>query len=156
MRRFWLVGLLALLGGVAHAGGAEVFNAHCTICHQANAEGIPGLYPPLANSIGAYVAVPEGRAYLVHVVSFGLSGPIAVHGQTYVGLMQAWPSLSDDEVAQVLSYILTSFNSKLIPKDFAPLTPQEVAKHRASKVSITDLLKQRAELLKSIGASAGS
>jgi mono/diheme cytochrome c family protein len=144
-----------MLNGVAHAGGADIFSAHCAICHQPNAGGVPGMYPPLASSIGAYVNVPEGRAYLVHVVAFGLTGAISVHGQTYVGLMQSWPGLSDEEIAQVLNYILTNFNSKLIPKHCRPLTAGEVAKYRASSVSIGDLLKQRAALLKSINAAPG-
>ena len=148
--------LLPAICGIANAGGAEIFNAHCAICHQAGATGIPGMYPPLADSIGNYVAVPQGRAYLVHVVSFGLSGPISVHGQTYAGLMQSWPSLSDEEVAAVLNYILTTFNSNLLPKDFAPLTGAEVKRYRADGVSIGALLKQREALMKTLAAGHGT
>jgi len=99
-----LIVLLTLLAscGFAKADGLEIFNAHCAICHQPNAAGIPGMYPPLADSIGSYVTLPQGRAYLVHVVSFGMTGPISVHDQLYNGMMQPWPLLTDEEVAQVL------------------------------------------------------
>ena len=143
MKLVFLLVLVATLSGVANAGGVDLFNSHCAICHQGNAAGVPGMYPPLADSIGNYVRVPAGRAYLVHVVAFGLTGPISVHGQTYVGLMQSWPGLSDEEIAEVLNYILDTFNSKLIPRDFKPLTADEVKNYRATTVSIGDLLAQR-------------
>jgi mono/diheme cytochrome c family protein len=140
--------LVPALCAVASAGGAEVFSSHCTICHQANGNGLPGMYPPLADSIGRDVKFPEGRAYLVHVVSFGLTGPISVHGQAYNGLMQSWPALSDDEIAQVLDFVLANFNAKLLPKNFSPLTAAEVKKDRARNISVGDVRKERDSLMK--------
>lgn len=114
------------------------------------------MYPPLADSIGRDVTVPQGRAYLVHVVSFGMTGPISVHGQLYNGLMQSWPALSDDEIAQVLDYILTKFNAKLLPKNFSPLIAAEVKKDRARNISVGDVHKERDSLMKLLdGKPAG-
>ena len=110
------------------------------------------MYPPLADSIGNYVAIPAGRAYLVHVVSFGMSGPISVRGQTYLGVMQPWPKFTNQDVAQVLNYILTTFNAKLLPKDFAPLTSEEVRKYRTSNTGLGDVRIEREAMLKALAA----
>jgi mono/diheme cytochrome c family protein len=154
--RLIVAGLLLLTtGGIASAGGSDIFNTNCIVCHQADAKGVVGMYPPLADSIGSYVAVPAGRVYLVHVVSFGMTGPISVHDQTYNGLMQPWPRFTDDEIAQVLNYVLTSFNAKLLPKDFAPLTSDEVARCRASNGVLGSVHKEREALMKILSPHHG-
>ncbi len=109
------------------------------------------MYPPLADSIGSYVAIPEGRAYLIRVVSFGMNGPISVHGQTYNGMMQPWQKFKDEEIAEVLNYVLTNFNAKLLPKDFSPLMSGEVKKYRTT-AALGDIRKEREALLKALSA----
>jgi mono/diheme cytochrome c family protein len=138
--------------GIAGAGGGDIFNAHCVICHQHNGDGVVGMYPPLADSIGAYAAIPAGRAYLVHVVSFGMTGPIAVHGQVYNGVMQAWPSLTDGDVADVLNFALVRFNAKLLPSNFKPLSRDEVKKYRTARTALGDVHKERDALMKALAA----
>ncbi|HLX36817.1 MAG TPA: cytochrome c [Candidatus Binataceae bacterium] len=155
LRFAFIVSALMLLlptGGTARAGGRDVYNAHCAICHQANGNGVVGMYPPLADSIGSYVALPAGRTYLVHVVSFGLVGPVSVHGQGYSGVMQAWPVLKHQEVADVLNFALTTFNAKLLPKNFTPLTAAEVKKHRDFRSGLGDVHKERDALIKALSA----
>jgi mono/diheme cytochrome c family protein len=149
-----LVALMVVLamGGIARADGAAIFNSNCVICHQADATGLSGMYPPLADSIGSYVAIPRGRAYLVHVVSFGMTGPIAVHDQIYNGVMYPWPNFTDEDIAQVLNYVLTSFNAKLLPKDFAPLTVEEVKKYRTANTAMGDVHQEREALIKALAA----
>ncbi|MBC8027136.1 MAG: cytochrome C, partial [Steroidobacteraceae bacterium] len=56
----------------------------------------------------------------------GLKGPITVNGQNYNGAMPDF-SLSDEEIAAVLSYVRTSFGNA-----GATLTPAEVQRVRAS------------------------
>lgn len=147
--------LLATCGIASAANGSDIFNSNCVICHQSNAKGVPGMYPPLADSIGSYVAIPEGRAYLVHVVSFGLTGAISLHGQTYNGVMQPWPKFKDEDVAQVLNYVLTTFNAKLPGEDFTPLDADEVKKYRAANIALGDVHKEREALLKALAAHQG-
>jgi mono/diheme cytochrome c family protein len=154
-----VLALLLALAAAAQAGGADVFEANCAVCHQPDGNGIPGMYPPLANSVGADVRVAQGRSYLVHVVSFGLAGAIAVHGTAYNGVMQPWPQLSDRELAEVLDYILTNFNGAALPKNFTPLSAAEVKKYRSQPVTMSETYKERAALMKTIesaSASAGS
>lgn len=145
-----LLAALTATASIANAAQANVYGAHCAVCHQPNGEGIPGMYPPLANSIGRFAGLDSGRQYLVQVVSFGISGPISVHGQTYDGVMQSWPQLSDEEVAEALNRVLTSFNEALLPKDFHPLQADEVKRIRAKHLSTSDVHKERVALEQSL------
>src|SRR5271166_4853433 len=115
---------------LASSAGQKLFASNCAVCHQVDGRGIAAFYPPLAESIGAYVALPQGRAYLVHVVSFGMMGPVAVHGQSYDGLMQPWPQLSDADLAEVLNYVLASFNGDLLPRGFVPVSAAEAPRQQ--------------------------
>jgi mono/diheme cytochrome c family protein len=125
---------------------SQVFEQRCVICHQPNAQGVPGLYPPLADSIGYYVSVKDGRRYLVHVLLNGLSGPVLVKGVTYNGLMPQFAMLSDEDIAAVLNEVLTRFNSSALPKDFQPITPDEVKAGRAITKNSIELMRERAQI----------
>lgn len=142
------VGILS--GGIADASGAELFVAHCTVCHQADGQGIPGIYPPLANSAGDFVHTKDGRAYLAHVVSFGLNGPITVRGMPFNGFMQAWVHLSDEDIAQLLNHVLTSFNANLLPRDFAPFSAAEIKRDRSRPMTSTEVYHE----LRTLGAAS--
>jgi mono/diheme cytochrome c family protein len=128
----------------------EVFAARCVVCHQKAAQGVLGVYPPLADSIGNYVRAKDGRDYLIHVVLGGRSGPVEVKGTTYYGLMPQFSQLSDAEIATALNQVLTRFNASEIPKDFAPITEAEVKRARAIRRSPTDLARERTELTKEL------
>lgn len=87
--------------------GAQVYAGKCTGCHQANGAGVAGVFPPLAAS--PWVTGPEAR--LVQILLHGIQGPIDVLGTTYNGLMPAWKSLSDEEIAAVATYVRESFGN---------------------------------------------
>ncbi len=94
--------------------GRRVF-ANCVACHQAEGEGVEGVYPPLAGS--PFVNGPPG--ILIRIVLGGLSGPVTVHGRTYDGEMPAWKHLPDQQVAAVLTWVRSSFGNS------APAIPPE-------------------------------
>ena len=80
----------------------------CVACHQANGQGVPGVYPPLAGS--EWVTGSEER--LIRVLLHGLTGPIQVKGNTYNQLMPAFGRVpgggynwNSERIAHVLSYI---------------------------------------------------
>ena len=85
--------------------GAAVFADRCAVCHGAQAAGIPGTFPSLHEQIAAFANTPEGRDYLVMVVTTGLVGTLKVGGVTYNGVMPAQSGLSEAEVAAVLSFL---------------------------------------------------
>jgi len=153
MRKIMFVAVLMMgLASLALAGdGQAVYNQFCASCHMANGQGAPGTFPPLANWVGNFVKQDEGRAVLVHVTTFGMQGQISVKGKTYNGFMPPFAQLSNDQVADLLNFILTTWNKDLLPKGFEPLTAEEVAKYRAKALTPADVAKERNELAAKLG-----
>jgi cytochrome c5 len=139
--------ILIFFTPICRAGESDVFTARCVICHQANAQGVPGMYPPLAESIGTDLQLPQGREYLILVALSGMTGPVDVNGTTYNGLMPSFATLPDAEIAAALNYVLTKFNADKLPKDFAPITADEVKQARATPDSPSQLPHQREALM---------
>lgn len=118
----WLRGLAGAVTPPPHPGKA-IYDALCLTCHQADAKGLPGIYPPLT----ANERITGEARPLIRVVLHGLSGPLQVNGQTY-GVMPMPPmGLDDQHLAEVLSYVRTSFGN-----DAPPVTPAQVAAERVS------------------------
>ncbi len=91
--------------------GQEIYEMACLPCHQPEGKGLPGVYPPLAGSH----LVQGDRATLVKILLHGLSGPITVAGQNFGGLdsvpMPAMGGLTDQQIADVLTYVRQDFGS---------------------------------------------
>jgi len=127
--------------------GAQVYGANCASCHQANGQGIPGAFPPLAGHVPELVAPDGGRTYLIDTLLYGLQGQISVSGQTYNGVMPAWGHLSDEQIAAVVSYISYEWdNAADLPDGFSPFGTDEVAGERGKGLSGSDVLDLRGEL----------
>ena len=109
---------------VAAVDGAQIYT-RCATCHQVNGQGLPGTYPPLANS-----AIANGDPVVpVAVITHGLQGPIEVDGKQFNSVMPPYGTgqpLSDDEIAAVLTYVRTSFGNSS-----GAVTAQQVADARA-------------------------
>ena len=108
---------------VAKLDGALLYASHCVACHQANGQGLPGVFPPLA---GASWVTGDERV-LAHILVFGVSGELVVNGSTYMGSMPSFAKLSDAELAALASFIRGNWSNQA-----APVTPQTVAQARAS------------------------
>ena len=93
------------------AEGKTVFSKVCAACHQANGQGLPGAFPPLAGS--DWVAGPEEQ--LILPVLHGLNGEIVVNGETWNGAMPAQATLDDRQVAAVLSYVRSAWGNSAPP-----------------------------------------
>ena len=93
--------------------GLALYRSICQACHGADGNGVNGLAPPLNNSDW----VTGDKKRLAAVVLYGLSGPITVSKKLYKtpevsGEMPGIASntnFSDEDVAQVLSYIRGSW-----------------------------------------------
>jgi mono/diheme cytochrome c family protein len=103
------------------ARGRAVYMANCQVCHQGHGQGLPGQFPPLA---GSEWVVADGTARLIRIPMHGLTGPIQVRGQTWVGTMTPIP-LNDEDLAAVLSYIRNAWGNEA-----APVTPEQVSQVR--------------------------
>lgn len=91
--------------------GKQVYDRTCTACHQPNALGTPGTFPPLAGS--DWVNEKEaGR--IIRLVLHGFSGSgLVVNGKPFetssqmTAFGEAPPpgGLSDEEIAAVITYV---------------------------------------------------
>lgn len=146
---------LLLAAGLAVAGaalaqdlGETTFQTNCVACHQANGQGVPAAFPPLAGQVPKLLAPEDGRTYLIDVLLYGLQGEITVDGQAYNGVMPPWPQLSDEQAAAVLTHTSTAWeNEAALPDGFEPFTADEVAARRDLGLSGSDVYDQREELL---------
>lgn len=146
----WIVaaGLVASTAAFAQSDGESVYQSNCVACHQANGEGIPSAFPPLAGHVPDLLARDGGRTYLAHTLLYGLQGSITVDGATYNGAMPAWQQLDDDQLAGVLTYISTAWENEAdLPEDFEPFTAEEIASQRDAGLTAGDVLEERTDLL---------
>jgi nitrite reductase (NO-forming) len=87
--------------------GAALFNGTCSVCHQNGGEGVPNVFPPLAKS--DFLAADKKRA--IGIPLNGLTGPVTVNGQQFNGVMPPMSQLNDDEIANILTYVLNSWGN---------------------------------------------
>lgn len=88
--------------------GKATYMRTCFACHQAEGQGIPNAFPPLAKS--DYLNADLNRA--IDIILNGKTGEITVNGEKYNSVMTK-QDLTDEEVANVLTYIYNSWgNSK--------------------------------------------
>lgn len=88
--------------------GKKLFARQCQQCHQAEGQGIPGVYPPLA---GSEWVVGDERLP-AKILLLGMNGPITVKGESYNGNMPPVGMWSDRDIASVLSYIRYSWGNE--------------------------------------------
>jgi mono/diheme cytochrome c family protein len=88
--------------------GATIYTTYCGTCHQRNGQGASGRFPPLAGT--EWVTGDKNR--LSGIVLQGLEGSIEVNGENYDNLMPQHSFLSDDDIAQVLTYIRQNFGNE--------------------------------------------
>jgi mono/diheme cytochrome c family protein len=92
------------------ARGKQVYDQICGACHGADGLGKAGQAPPLA---GSEWVNAKGDSRLAHIPLMGVNGDIKVAGQDWNMAMAAMgASLSDSDLASVLSYIRTSWGNK--------------------------------------------
>jgi len=93
--------------GEVMARGETVYLGNCAACHQPTGQGLPGAFPPLAQSD----FLQGNRQDVMQAALFGLSGPITVNGVDYNGVMPSMGYLSDQELADALTYVFSSWGN---------------------------------------------
>ena len=128
-------------GAGADAGaidGAAIYSARCAACHQAGGTGLPGVFPPLAES--EWVTGKEKT--LIAAVLHGIEGPLTVKGQSYNGAMPAFAAqVNDAEMAALLSHVRSQWGNSA-----APITAETVAAVREETAGQSGPYKGDAEL----------
>jgi mono/diheme cytochrome c family protein len=100
--------------------GKPVFMQTCVACHQPTGMGIPGAFPPLAQT--DYTTGDVRR--MVAMLLKGVQGPLKVKEVTYNNIMLPldvqFPILKDDgKLADVINYVRNSFGNQ-DPKGVTP------------------------------------
>lgn len=89
---------------------------NCVSCHQLDGKGTPGSVPGLDEYLGKFAQHPAARAFLAQVPG-AAAAPI-----------------SDQELADVLNWILYTMNGAQLRPDFKPYSAQEVGEYRRTPV----------------------
>ena len=89
--------------------GKKIFETRCLVCHQSDGGGVPNMNPPLD---GATNVNGKDIARLVKIIRNGYDERIALDGMYYNNAMTANPDLKEDAIADVLTYIRTSWSNK--------------------------------------------
>jgi mono/diheme cytochrome c family protein len=125
---------LALTAPAFAEPAAQLYTLNCWGCHLPHAEGIPGTVPRLANSMGNFLNLPEGRAYLVQVPGVANS------------------PLNDQQIADVLNWMLVTFSKQELPKDFKPYTLDEIRTYRPHPIlNVKDARRELVKKLTTLG-----
>lgn len=112
-----IIGLFVLFEGIwlyqkkpleqSIANGKEIYKDFCIQCHLDTGEGVSGVFPPLAKSD----FLVNNIEISIRGLKYGMTGPIVVNGEEYDGVMGD-QGLGDDEIADVLNYILNSWGNQ--------------------------------------------
>lgn len=101
--------------------GKKIYNTYCLGCHMEDAMGVPRLNPPLAGS--ELLVNDQGKS--IRIVLRGSEELKSASDSEYKNTMAALNSLSDQEIADVLTFARNSFGNKA-PK----ITEADVRKER--------------------------
>jgi len=94
--------------------GEKVYAARCADCHRQNGQGLPNVFPALANN-SFVTGDPHG---VIQILLEGRRGSM--------GRMPAWKAiLTDQEIAAVVTYIRQAWGNQA-----EPVTPEQVAAQR--------------------------
>ena len=104
------------------AAGQEVYNAYCRACHMDDGKGVASMNPPLAGTEW----VNGDKERLIKVVLKRLSERIEINGETFQNAMASHAFLTDTQIADVLTFVRSSFGN-----DSGAIDAAEVAEVRA-------------------------
>lgn len=136
IRAVLLLGALLLSPlAVADDHRAQVnYMIHCQGCHLPDAVGFSGRVPRMKDFAGYFLHSREGREFLVRVPGVSTA------------------SLPDDEIAELLNWLLTTYSAAQLPRDFTPFSEAEVSRLRTSPES--DPEATRRKILNQIAADS--
>jgi mono/diheme cytochrome c family protein len=104
--------------------GGKIYADACANCHGEQGQGVRGAYPALAGNRAVTMHITTN---LVQVVLHGGFAPATRGNPRPFGMPPFAPTLSDADVAAVLSYIRSSWGNRA-----APLSEVDVGQQRAA------------------------
>jgi cytochrome c553 len=112
------------ISAVVHNDGRSVYLQECADCHGENGEGRAPVGPPLA---GNRAVTLRSATNVIRMVLFGGFPPGTADNPRPFGMPPYYPSLNDEHIANVLTYVRTSWGNTA-----GPVFPVEVAENRGS------------------------
>ena len=124
------------LAGVANPARAHTnYMLNCQGCHGPDGSGSrDGAVPEMKNFVGQFLQVPGGREFLVQVPG------------------SANAAIPDDQLAELLNWLLPRLSAAEMPDNFEPFTTTELQRLRA--VPEADVLGTRTRLIEAIAKQA--
>lgn len=130
--------LVLLLTQNVFAGDMNYQRAHfnyqmfCQGCHTPDGSGAMSV-PQMKGHVGYFLEIPRGREYLVRVPGSATS------------------ALDDEQLAEVLNWIILEFAGESIAKDYRRYTPAEVGQLR--QAPLNEVAQYREQLLVEIASA---
>lgn len=97
--------------------GKAVYQKECLSCHQADGGGVPHLNPPLYES----TTVLGDKKKIISIVLRGMTDRVPIDGEYYSNNMAPHAELSNQQIADVITFIRASWGNKA-----SAVTPAEV------------------------------
>ena len=88
--------------------GSEAYVLFCLSCHQADGGGVPKLNPPLIKTKW----VLGDKKKLISLILKGMNETIEINDEEYHNPMPAQAYLTDQQIADILTYVRNSFGNK--------------------------------------------
>jgi hypothetical protein len=85
------------------------YTLHCQGCHLADATGLQDEVPRMKDFVGYFLHSKEGREFVIRVPGVATS------------------SLSDDELTELMNWLLATFSKEQLPESFEPYSVAEVS-----------------------------
>jgi len=104
------------------ARGKTVYGTYCLACHQEDGSGVPSMNPPIINTSW----VLGSKTVLIQQVLKGSANKVEIDGEKFHNTMPPQAQLTDQQIADVLTFVRNSFGNKA-----SIVTPAEVKTVRA-------------------------
>lgn len=87
--------------------GKKLYQVQCLTCHQVDGSGVMNMNPPLIKT--TYVL--GDKTALIRIVMEGMKTPLTIDDNEYHNIMPPHTTLSDQDIADVLTYVRHSFGN---------------------------------------------
>lgn len=88
--------------------GNTVYATFCLSCHQADGSGVPNMNPPVIKNNW----VLGSKTVLIQQILKGSNGKVEIDGEKFHNTMPAQAHLTDQQIADVLTFVRNSFGNK--------------------------------------------
>jgi mono/diheme cytochrome c family protein len=88
--------------------GKQVYADQCLSCHQVDGAGVPSMNPPLIKTKW----ILGDKNSLIDIVLNGMNSQTEIEGETYRNIMPSHDFMTDQQIADVLTYVRNSFGNK--------------------------------------------